>query len=488
MTVATIADDVARRPGSGTDATDVTVSAPPRSTWIGPALVVIVVVGILLRGWRLGFNGLTYDESFTAMAARLPLHRLFDYLRTQDTHPPFDYLLRAPLARAGVSDAMLRIPSFLFSCGALVLFAWWMRTRGVAGVVATAVFAGSAFQIYHGGEARMYALLELLGVAAAVVAERWMHDDAPRWCPWAAGGLAAVAMFDHVSGFLLVAGMLTVAGLRTDRRAWAWRGAVVAALALWIVVWGTSFAHQAGGDWVGWIPRTSPSSFAHAVSGQVTDVEPLAWVVLAAVVAGGWFLWRADRRLARVWFTVGVVPFVAAAAIGLVSPFLIDRAVTIASWAPPLALGYCAAALVSRSSMVGRAVVVALVAVVVIGTVTFLAGKRYDSDLAVEHLEHVVRRGDEILTRPARYATLPAYRIGVERWHDARWVTTPRIDNASAFRAGGAVPSGRIWLFTPDTFALTFPGYRACPRTADGATAPWTDGVTHVVCLERTKA
>jgi hypothetical protein len=483
--MAAIADDLAHRPGSTADAADVATGRASRPSWTGPALVAIVLVGILLRAWRLGFNGLTYDESFTAMAARLPLDRMFDYLRTQDTHPPLDYLLRAPLARAGVSDAMLRVPSFVFSCGALLLFAWWMRARGVAGVVATAVLAGSSFQIYHGGEARMYALLELLGVASAVLAERWLRDDAPRWCAWAAGGLVAVALFDHVSGFLLVAGMLAVAGLRTDRRAWVWRSAVVAALALWAVVWGASFAHQASGNWVGWIPRTSPSSFAQAVAGQVTDVEPLAWVVLAAIVAGGWFLWRADLRLARVWLAVGVVPFVVAAAIGVVSPFLIDRAVTIASWAPPLALGYCAAALVDRWSLVGRALVVALVAVVAFGTVTFLAGKRYDSDLAVEHLEQVARPGDVIVTRPSRYATLPAYRIGVEQWRDTHWVATPGIDQASAFRAGGAAPTGRIWLFSPVSFELSFPGYRACARTSKVDLRPWTDGVTNIRCLER---
>jgi hypothetical protein len=454
-------------------------------SWTATALVVIVAMGVLLRAWRLGFNGLSYDESFTAMAARLPLDRLFDYLRTQDTHPPFDYLLRAPLARAGASDVVLRLPSFVCSVGALVLFAWWMRTRGLAGVVATAVLAGSAFQIFHGGEARMYALLELLGVAAAMLAERWLGDDAPRWSAWAVSGIVALALFDHVSGFLLAAGMLAVAGVRSDRRAWEWRAGIVAALGLWAVVWGTSFAHQAGGDWVGWIPRTSPTSFAEAISGQVTDVEPLAWLVLAGVVVGGWWLWRTDRRLAHVWLAVGAVPFVGAAAIGVLSPFLIDRAVTVASWAPALALGYATIAVVGRWPLAGRAFLVALLAVVTVGTVTFVAGKRYDADLAVDHLDAVVHPGDVIVTRPARYATLPAYRIGVEQWRRTRWVASPGIDNAAAFREQGAIPSGRLWLFTPDSFALEFPGYQACPATRTGATAPWTDGLTHVVCLER---
>jgi hypothetical protein len=448
-------------------------------------LVAIVVAGVLLRAWRLGFNGLSYDESFTAMAARMPLDQLFEHLRNEDTHPPLDYLVRAPFARAGLGDVALRLPSFVFSCTALALFAWWMRARGLAGIIATAVLAGSAFQIFHGGEARMYALLELLGIACAVLAERWLADDPPRWCAWIVGALVAVAVFDHVSGFLLAAGVLAVAGVRLDRRAWEWRLAVGAALLLWAVLWGPAFADQAGNDWVGWIPRTSPTSFARAVSGQITDVEPLAWLVLAGVVAGGWCLWRADRRLAQVWGAVGAVPFLLAAVIGLVSPFLIDRAVTVASWAPPLALGYVAAAIVTRWSLLGRAVALALVAVVGIGAVTFLAGKRYDADLAVAHLERVAAPGDVVLTRPARYATLPAYRIGVERWRDTRWVLTPGIDNAAAFRSGGAQPTGRIWVFTPDSFELSFPGYRACPTTTDGRTEPWTDGVTHVVCLER---
>ncbi|HEY3673335.1 MAG TPA: hypothetical protein VGN51_20540 [Acidimicrobiia bacterium] len=470
------------------DAQDVTDAPSPTGdtarSWTTAMLMVVVTVGVALRAWRLGFNGLSYDESFTAMAARLPLDHLFDYLRTQDSHPPLDYLVRVPLARAGASDVVLRMPSFVFSVVALVLFAWWMRARGVAGVVATALLAASSFQIYHGGEARMYALLELVGLASAMLAERWLGDAAPRWSAWAAGGLVALALFDHVSGFLLAAGMLAVAGLRTDRRAWQWRAGVGGAVVVWATVWGTSFAHQVGGDWAGWIPRTSPSSFARAVSGQITNVKPLVWVMLVAVLAGACCLWRADRRLAHVWIALGAVPFVAAAVIGLASPFLIDRAITVASWAPPLAVGYAAAALVAHWPLPGRAVALALLVVVAIGTISAL-GERDDADLPIDHLDAVVQPGDVILTRPARYSTLPAYRIGVEEWNEPRWVAMPGIDNASAFRAGDVTPTGRIWLFTPRSFELGFPGYRACPETPDGATAPWSDGLTHIVCLER---
>ena len=101
-----------------------------------------------------------------------------------------------------------------------------------------------------------------------------------------------------------------------------------------------------------------------------------------------------------------------------------------------------------------------------------MSGKHYDSDLAVDHLDAVVQPGDVILTRPARYATLPAYRIGVQRWQDTRWVSIPGVDNAAAFRAGGDARTGRIWLFTPDSFELRFAGYQPCAATAGHRVEP----------------
>jgi hypothetical protein len=215
------------------------------------------------------------------------------------------------------------------------------------------------------------------------------------------------------------------------------------------------------------------------VSGQVTYLRGVEWLVLLAVIAGAWCLWQRDRRLGRVWIAVGSVPFALAAAIGIISPFLIDRAVTVVSWAPPLALGYLVAALVTRWRMIGVVVVVLLTVMIGGGSVAYLQSEQYDSDRAIDHLEEVVKPGDAILTRPARYATLPAYRMGIEQWHGTQPVATHGIDNAAAFRAADAPASGRIWLFTPDSFELTFPGYGSCPDTP-----AWTDGVTHVVCLE----
>ena len=158
-------------------------TAPPRtrralvrSVRLDPrdlALIALVVIGAGLRLWALGRSRLNYDESFTAMAGRLPVDRLFAFLTAHDSHPPLDYLLHAPFARAGVSEFWFRLPSAACSIAALALLAWWLRPRGRVAIIATAILALSAFQIAHGRDARMYAELELLGVGIAMVADHW---------------------------------------------------------------------------------------------------------------------------------------------------------------------------------------------------------------------------------------------------------------------------------------------------------------------------
>ena len=93
------------------------------------ALAIAAAVGVVLRFWHLGHPSLDFDETFTATAARLPVHRLFSYLRSADAHPPLDYLLRRPLALGGAGDALLRVPSAVESSVALVAVAVWLRRR-----------------------------------------------------------------------------------------------------------------------------------------------------------------------------------------------------------------------------------------------------------------------------------------------------------------------------------------------------------------------
>jgi uncharacterized membrane protein len=434
----------------------------------------LVVLGVVLRLVWISRNGPSFDESFTAMAGRRSIGGLFDFLRTSDSHPPLDYLIRLPLARAGADAFLLRAPSLIFSASALALFAWWMRSRGVAGIVAVAVMALSPFQIMYGSEARMYALLELLGVAAAIVGERWLREPR-RWHAAVAGGLVLVGVFDHVSGFLLAAGLLALAGRRWDRDAQRWRLWIIGAVALWAVVWGTSFLAQAGTTHASWIDRATLRSVGNGVAALVTNQDGVALVVLAVIVAGVVVTVRSDRVLGRVVLCCGVLPIVAAALIGVFVPFFIDRTLTVAAWAPCLAIGMAADAAWRRSRVAGVAVVLLIGALVVPSTLVFL-DRHWEYDASVDHLLTVARPGDVVATIPGWYGPLVDWRVGARAFGAVQPERVAFLPAAHAIRLGDATATGRMWVLSFHGDHRTYPGAARCGRD-------WDDGVTVVSCL-----
>jgi hypothetical protein len=453
---------------------DAPVATPRPSSAQTRLLAGLVVLGVVLRVVWIARNGPSFDESFTAMAGRRSLGGVFDFLRASDSHPPLDYLLRLPLARAGASTLVLRLPSLVFTAGALALFAWWMRTRGPAGIVAVAVMAVSPFQIMYGGEARMYALLELLGVLTAMLAEAWIRD--PRhWHAAAAGGLVLLGVFDHVSGFLLAGGLLTLGGLRQDREAWRWRAFVAGAVALWAVVWGTSFLKQVSTTHASWIERTTIHSIPDAVSAQVTSQQGVALLVLAAVIGGIVVIVASDGVLGRVVLCCGVLPVVAAAVIGCFAPFFIDRTITVAAWVPCLAVGMVVDRGWRRSPVMGVAIAVLVGALVLPATLVFM-DRHWEYDEAVDHLLAVVRPGDVVATVPDWYGPLVDWRVGVQEFEAARPVHVDELPEAHAILLGNRATTGRAWVLSFAGDHRTFPGMAHC--------APdWTDAVTVVSCL-----
>jgi hypothetical protein len=442
--------------------------------WVAAALVAAVVVGAVLRLWGLGAHRLGYDEAFTAMAGRMPVGDLFAYLRTNDSHPPLDYLLRAPLARAGVNEFLFRLPSAVFSVAALALFAWWMRRYALAGTVATALLAVSDFELMHGRTARMYAELELIGVLAAVLADSWLRRPR-RWHAPALGALVLVALLTHVQGFLLVGGLLALAGLRRDRESWRWRVGVLAGAAGWALLWGSSFLAQARVDNSDWIPRTTVNGMVHTFGDLVTNQPGLHLFALAAVAAGGVVLWRRDRQLARVFVCCSVVPAGLAAAAGTVAPVLIDRTLTVAAWGPLMALGFLVAALARRSRFLATVAIVALASLAIPAAVHEVVAPT-TPDLALRHLASVARPGDVVATRPAGKLPELAWSVGVRGRLPYRETPVHGLGNAGGLVLGRPAATGRTWLLDWTRRPLPLAHGLACAP-------PWSRGPTRLVCL-----
>jgi hypothetical protein len=408
------------------------------------------------------------------MTGRMPLGDMFAYLRSQDSHPPLDYLLRAPLARAGVNEFLFRLPSVVCSVGALALFAWWMRRYGLAGIVATALFAVSTFELTHGRTARMYAELELIGVLAAVLADSWLRRPR-RWHAPALGALVLAGLLTQTQGFLLAAGLLALAGLRRDREAWRWRAAVAAAGAVWAVLWGRSFLVQASGGHSNWIPRTTISGTAHTFGGLVTDQPQLQLLALAAVAAGGVVLWRRDRRLARVFVCCSVVPAGLVAAAGTVAPVLLARTLTVAAWGPFLAIGFLVASLARRSRLLATVAIVTLASVAIPAAVHLVVAPS-PPDIALRHLASVARPGDVVATRPGGKLPELAWSVGVRGRLPYRVRRIGALGNKHGVVLGRHAATGRIWLLDWRPRPLP-PGHnRVCGR-------PWSSGSSRLVCI-----
>ena len=444
---------------------------------MAPALAALVVLGAGLRLWHLGSPSLNFDESFTAMVGRLPLGTLFGFLRAHDSHPPLDYLLQLPLARAGVSPFVFRLPAVACSIAALGLFAWWMRDRGRVGIVATAAMAVGAFQLSHGREARMYAVMELLGVAVAIVAERWMRAPRRRHAA-IVGVLVFLGLLTHVSMMPAAVGLLAIAGRRRDADAWRWRAGIAIGAAGWGVLWGPSFLVQSRGGHSSWIPHTTPQRLLDAISSLVTFQTGISVLVFAAIVAGIMVCRRRDATLATVLMCCFVVPVGLAGLLGLHAPVLIDRTLTVAAWGPLLALGFVVDALARRARAAGAAAIV-LAILVMLPTAAQTINAPGGPTAALLQLERVARPGDVIAVQPASKGVELYWALGT-RSDDgpSRGVQLAGFRQTTAIALTGRQPSGRIWLMQYKARSIGLRHYRQCART-------WHHGPSRLVCIVR---
>lgn len=440
----------------------------------GLTLVALVASGAFLRLWNVGTSRLNYDESFTAMAGRRSFSQLVSYLSANDSHPPLDYLLHAPLARAGVDEFWFRFPSVVFSVAAIALLAWWLRDRPIVAIVATALMAFAPFQLIHGREARMYAELEFLGVAIAFVADRWVHHPRTRHSVML-GGLVAAGFFTHVSMFLLAAGLLALAGRRRDRAAWEWRGAIGVALLAWIVAWAPVFLVQARGGHSSWIPHTTPSTLVHALGSAISS--PIAILVVAATIAGITLLVRRRDPLGRVTVCLYAIPVALGAIAGLAVPVVIDRTFTLIAWVPALAIGVLIDTVATRERAAAAGIALAGLAVVATGVPAVVTGHT-GPDTPLRVVGAHLRTGDIVAVRPASKAPELQWSLGVRRFPDSEPVTLHGRHSTYALRVGDGRPTGRIWLIDWHRFGRPRSwGNESCHRTV-----AWR--ATSVRCIE----
>ena len=161
--------------------------------WLG------IAVGIFFRVHHLGSQSLWFDEGYTAWMVSHSPGEIIRLIRA-DTAPPLYYLLlRGWTDLFGRSEIALRSLSAVFSIitmfVALDIARKLLRNPVAIAAVAWAM-ALSFMQIWYAQEARAYALMALLGVAAFDFLLYHLAERGRRWLAPLAMTIAA-AMYMH---------------------------------------------------------------------------------------------------------------------------------------------------------------------------------------------------------------------------------------------------------------------------------------------------
>jgi 4-amino-4-deoxy-L-arabinose transferase-like glycosyltransferase len=292
-------------------------------------LILLLLVAFALRAFRLDAQSLWYDEGVTAWLAQLPLAQQATWT-ANDIQPPLYYAIVSAWGHiAGWSEWSLRFLSLFFGvlCVPLlfVVARGWSADRPRVALFAAALTATHPLLIYYAQEARMYALLLALSLAATVVLLP-SYFGAMAWRRWLGYGLlGALALYTHYFALFLLAALAV---------AWLWQfgshrqglGRFAAAhglIALLYAPWALVVVRRFGVDASYWQGSLKMDEALRSVAARFIGGETLAEgsaVVWAALILGltlvGWIalvVWAPERRSALRFAALGLVIPVASA-------------------------------------------------------------------------------------------------------------------------------------------------------------------------------
>lgn len=311
-----------------------------RDSRIGWSLLLIILIGLALRAFRLDHQSMWYDEAISRWVGTWPLDEVVRFAFVDRVHPPLYFLMLDVWQRVGDSVYLARF--FSLGWGVLVIpMTYWLGRR-VAGRraagLAAALVALSPFDVWYSQEIRMYTLVTVFVLAATGFLLRSLRRN--RTIDWIGYSVFVVlsAYTHHVTLFMFlphaIVVVLNVRRWRTIFRRWALAVAVAVVLYLpWLipVALDGGFSRTATG-WI--LPPTAAdlgfTAYAFAV-GMTTDWS-LTWTWLPlAVWSVGWVMalrnsrdreWRLSQTL-LVWMIL--VPLALVWVLSLRKPFYVTR-------------------------------------------------------------------------------------------------------------------------------------------------------------------
>ncbi|HWL95053.1 MAG TPA: hypothetical protein VNT79_16150 [Phycisphaerae bacterium] len=274
-----------------------------------PWVAAIILLGIILRFVGLGAKPLWEDEGWTFHAATAPEGLIA--VAGLDPHPlSFYALYRALPAWFLETDWRFRLPSAIFSCGALLLFAALLRLARVEtrlALCSVALFAVLPLNLRYAHEARAYAAAQMLAVAVPATYVWSLRSSKPVAM---IALLIATALSAHLDGFGLAAPcavfLHAMIHRRNERRALYAAGCIGAGALLAIPYYVFRIRAMGGGEVHEIEP---PANLLNSLASRLVELSPFGigfdhvgagqkWLVfvLAAIVLVVLLLGATSRR------------------------------------------------------------------------------------------------------------------------------------------------------------------------------------------------
>lgn len=246
---------------------------------IGVALAGVTLLALAVRGFRLGWQPLWWDEGYSIYFATEPIPRML-WLTARDIHPPLYYGLLHGWFGIFVSSRpeVARLLSVISGVAAIPALAWLallMRPdRPRLALWAALLLAISPMHLFYSQEVRMYGLALFFILLASAAFWYWVRTPArgsPSWLAAAAYVVAACfALWTlYYSGFVIAAHLLwSAVYFRHTRKAWLWLGGIALAIVILQAPW-----------WAYALPRLLPYIADKVVADKDTPLLPWDYLI-----------------------------------------------------------------------------------------------------------------------------------------------------------------------------------------------------------------
>jgi mannosyltransferase len=180
-------------------------------TWI--VLAAIVVLGFLLRLYRLDYQSVWFDEAFSITASAKPLAPLTEFLIQRDRHPPLHYyLLHFVFALFGYGALQARVVSLIF--GSLSIFVLYLLAKYLfdasTGLLSALLLALSQLGVAYSQEARNYSQLLFLSIISTYFFMVALRERRRLWW-WASVVSCILLIYTHYYGVFILLGLFLFA-------------------------------------------------------------------------------------------------------------------------------------------------------------------------------------------------------------------------------------------------------------------------------------